>query len=336
MSKKLCLPVISPTLLNTITVTPETKLTEDEVVAQLPFIGGHDLDQCRAGEDRFFVECISKRIILFAVLDGHSVRLLYEKTPESLENHAVNVTHKDFGLFLRTKLKNTNFDNESEVTQTLSDAFIEFDAKMYTNGIIHGTTCNLALVDFQRRTIYNANIGDSRLFLLDSDQKITFVSTDHDCKNTKEVERIKLLEPMTDVKIQKMYRGNSCLFEPVKDTYLATTRAFGDFHFKKTKTTAYDGRFSALCAVPEITVLHYLNDGETTLILTSDAPFGSKMTSEEFIECYQRVYQQIQQEDPICYKKHFAKIAKHVRIAVRKETQTNDDMTILIMQPLKQ
>ncbi len=291
--------------------------------SELPFIGGHCLQQCRGDEDRFIVHKITRNVYLFAVLDGHSIRLPYVAYPPSNVKHAINVMQQEFGLFLQKTFADVNYENESDMKQRLHNAFLDFDLKMYSDGVLYGTTCNLVLIDFERQIIYNANIGDSRMFLVSSNKEIVFVSKDHNGMNLNEVKRVKSVEVETNITIS---HDRVCL--PTGEM-LAITRAFGDFVYKKTKAKAYDGVKGAVCAVPEITVLHCDFNEETTIILSTDAPFG-KMTSDRFIECYHTFLQ----ED---FRTHaqYKQIAEQMCALIRKETHTNDDMTILIVRPLQ-
>lgn len=230
------------------------------------------------GEDRFLVETLDEHLFLFGVLDGHG-------NPEMIFSDDVEFSVVEYVLHSLAKVLKQSFchfnweckESEKLITKFITDAFVILDQQMHTKGYRYGTTCNIAIIDEQRQKIYHANLGDSRMIMIDGNffnpnldpENIVFESKDHDLDNPDE--RSRALQAGGQVCYQKH------VMVPFCSMGLGVTRSFGDFTHKVFDgDRTYRGKDGVVCTIPEVSVIDYSQTTHATVVFMSDAFFNCR------------------------------------------------------------
>ncbi len=297
----------------------DTKCKKRKVSRNHPIeIGVHTIQQ-RAHEDRYAIFKTfgdNDRFTLLMVCDGHANNQKYDhKSPHIVDEVVILLP-----IFLQKHLQ-----TDVSVKDAIQEAFLDVDRVLYDETrTTHfgGATCNLVLIDFDTLSLYNANLGDSRLIICDVDDNLLFESKDHTFLN----DYSRLKEARHTFSDNHVYAIDS---ETRMNINVA--RAFGDFMFKTTgaETRVYDGVRACISAKPFITSFKLnalMSDNESgtknkvRLYLTTDGPFDaqSKLSSEEFVEL----------QSPKSMTVH----ERCADLAAKAAERTSDDITIVVAE----
>ena len=175
-----------------------------------------------------FINDKNHKMSLFAIFDGHNGIEVSE------------YLYNNFDGVLKKNLERNNF----KIEESISESFIEIDLLLQKSKKFKmtGSTASVILID--NNIIYCANVGDSTCYYLLKNEIIE-MTTQHNVKNKKEVERIKKKEGL--------------IFNGKVFGCLSITRTFGDFDFK-------DG---GVIVNPTLSKFHISNDSKF-IILASD------------------------------------------------------------------
>lgn len=209
---------------------------------------------------------------LFAVLDGHGGAEVSALAKRLLSQHVLACAREQ---------QTPGDANPKTWTPSLAEALEKslprLDALMRAGlfasarllpGILHpfyheGSTACVAAVDFARKEIITANIGDSRGILIRNGKAIA-LSEDHKPEDPKERRRIENAGGRV-VKIGPCWRV---------DGNLNLSRALGDFHLKDTHTLPPEKQ--KVSAFPDITRTLYQEDSQELLVMACDGLFERK------------------------------------------------------------
>ncbi len=161
----------------------------------------------------------------------------------------------DLHKIISKKILNTKENILME--QIFLESFSEIDneIKHDKSSFQCGTTATVSIL--KDDNLYLANVGNSTAYLIEDNKKIIKISKDHDCKDTKEILRIK-------------EKGGRILMGRVFGS-LSLTRCLGDFDFKD---------YGVICR-PSINKIK-LTGKEYTLIIASDG-IWDVLTKEDIL-----------------------------------------------------
>lgn len=149
---------------------------------------------------------------IFTIFDGHGGPEVANFCRRQLSQHIARQIHNEKSNFDPNKI-------DAFIEKILTQSFLDLDKQIsssFKEVESSGSTCCLCLII--NKKLYCANIGDSKCLVIRGSDPI-FISTEHSCKNSKEVERIK--------------EQGGMVFQGRVFGQLILTRAFGDVEFKK-------------------------------------------------------------------------------------------------------
>ncbi len=276
---------------------------------------GSCVKQQRAHEDRHMTHLLSPELRLFMVCDGHG-NPRYFRDPDDDAIMVVDYVIQHLHVLLSENLQCINMDDEANVMKTIGVTFVQLDMRMKEENLLFGTTCNMVIVDQLRKKLYCANLGDSRIIILNQN-KIVFESKDHHVQDEEESKRIHAAGGY-------LVRGTHICVPSDHNNAIGVSRAFGDFNHKTNKGV-FDPINGAICAVPTICTMRY--KPHMTLLLMSDAVFGcakeSAMTSQNVVDTFLSIENRMSFPEDV--------IAQTLCTLCLKRTETNDDITFMIV-----
>ena len=213
-------------------------------------------------EDTWVIS-VNNSIIIYGIFDGHSGKYISSKLPKLFKTVLLNKINK---------IKN----NKKQIIKTIHNFFLDIDKMFYNDWKINkfnqdGSTANIIIcIDDD---IYFINLGDSRSLFFNS-EKIIFSTQDHKPNNLIEKNRIYKSGHFIEMKYN-VYRI---------DGGLALSRAFGDFEYKITIKEDYDGENSAVCVVPDITVINVVKRDKPRYIIIASDGLWDVFTNKEVFE----------------------------------------------------
>lgn len=126
-----------------------------------------------------------------------------------------------------------------------------------------GSTVTLALVDWERRTVTLAHVGDSTAVVVGRDGSVVHRTPDHNCYNEAETARIQRAGgSISPGFVDAIPRLNGTL---------AVTRAFGDFGMRR----------HGLTSEPEVHTVSFADDVDARVLLIASDGLWDKVTVEE-------------------------------------------------------
>ncbi len=147
------------------------------------------------------IEKENHKISLFAIFDGHGGKLVSQYLYNNYEKTLISILEK----------------NNYNIEKSIKESFKEIDNNLekIPNTKTIGSTATIILID--NNILYCANVGDSESYYISKD-KIIKLTNLHNCKNKKEVERVK--------------NSKGLIFGNRVFGMLNLTRSIGDFDFK--------------------------------------------------------------------------------------------------------
>lgn len=149
-----------------------------------------------------------------------------------------------------------NYSPDVPLDEIIKKSFMQINEKCIKDNPNVGSTAAIVLIIGDKITI--ANVGDTRILLLDSQNNITRLSVDHNCSNKAEVDQV-------------IERGGVIMNDRVNGV-IALTRAFGD-----------GLQASSICCEPNIVTIDRHDDDK--LIIACDGVF-EVMTDQQVAEAY--------------------------------------------------
>ncbi|CAK9069351.1 Probable protein phosphatase 2C 6 (PP2C 6) [Durusdinium trenchii] len=215
-------------------------------------------------EDAYVVDELRKDLfgdaLLFAVLDGHGGREVSALASKLLVREI--------------EVDRRKTETSLELAEVLRQSLPRLDERLRRGswgigwlfpGLLHpfatcGSTCVVAGIDFLRRELVVANIGDSRALLI-RDGKAIALSEDHKPENPLERNRIRAAGGQV-LKIGPCHRV---------DGNLNLSRAFGDFNLKA--ASGLPAEKQKVIAVPDVTRTPFQGGSHELLVLACDGLF---------------------------------------------------------------
>lgn len=165
----------------------------------------------RSGEDRYVTATLNGNIQMYGVFDGHGGRdvadYLRDNLPQTIAESLINV----------------NFSDENAVRFAITNTYIEFDKRMFIQGLRSGSTAIIVL--YQPGILYLVNLGDARAVVFTNNGQILAETRDHKPND----ERTRIEAAGGFVTFTELSGG---LGISRVNGVLAVSRAFGDFDFK--------------------------------------------------------------------------------------------------------
>eukprot|EP01084_Bolivina_argentea_P194025 332864_1 len=202
--------------------------------------------------------------LLFCVFDGH----YGHKCAEFLSNNIQQYLIKNWQMYpnMQQIFENTMEQIDKDISKTKTDNY-----KLYSSG---STAC-IALID----TDYPSNIsichvGDSRCFIVDKNNNINHLTTNHHPRENKiEYDRLKKIGKLRD---NEFYDLPTWYGEGKYG--VAMTRCIGDFHIKE------DERNSGIFVATPDVINYYATGNDKFLILCSDGLYDKRDDLERMWE----------------------------------------------------
>jgi serine/threonine protein phosphatase PrpC len=196
----------------------------------------------RSGEDRYVTAILNGNIEMYGVFDGHGG---YGVAAHLRDNLPMAIARAISGI---------NFNDENDIKNRITNAYIIFDRDMYNSVLVSGSTAVVAL--YSNGILYLINLGDSRAIVFNNNG--TIIGQTHDHKPSEERERIEMAGGNV-VNIRGVFRI---------DGTLAVSRAFGDFGFKHIIPSKEYNPRGPVSVIPDIT--KYQVQVGTYILLASD------------------------------------------------------------------
>lgn len=230
-------------------------------------------------EDRLFVGepfiVGGEVFVLYAVFDGHGD----EDAAHTCMTHVQEVLERELGRSAK------NMPLALQQTFFAMDALLQrlYDSK---EGLKGGTTATLALINLSLGQALVANVGDSSAFAVTDEAKIA-LTVDHNTDNEKEVERVRAsggyvthpdgypprLPNGKEIEKRKFKMFGVAYYR--LGMQLKTTRALGDFAWKKDPPTGEKDGFDPACLTTGVIAEPHISESITidrrmAIILASD------------------------------------------------------------------
>ena len=149
-----------------------------------------------------FIENKNHSISLFAIYDGHNGKFVSE------------YLNKNIPKILYSKIEKNDYQIEKSIIETFKE--ININLEKIPNAKETGSTATLIIID--NNIFYCANVGDSQCYYI-TKEKIIQMTNLHNCKNEKEIERVK--------------KNKGLIFQNRVFGSLSLTRSIGDNDFKE-------------------------------------------------------------------------------------------------------
>lgn len=180
---------------------------------------------------------------IFGVFDGHAG----DQTAKLSAQHLLDILSQEekYQEYL------ANQSNTASLEQALTNAFINFDKKIYNEDSHSNSGCTSCVVVVTPTKFICANAGDSRSIVGDKSAVDTFYPLSFDHK------------PSDDLESKRITNAGGFVNYGRVDGELAVSRAFGDFRYKD---MTLDHNSTKVICVPDINVIERTKNNDFLII----------------------------------------------------------------------
>ena len=196
-----------------------------------------------------FITLENHNLSIFSIFDGHGGDFVAKYLKEN------------FASNLQKNIKQNYSSNFRSILQSAIES-IDKDLEQFKEAENCGSTGTIVVVD--NNNVYCANVGDSKCFYINNNNKIIQLTEDHNCNNQKERDELK--------------KKGVLIFQNRVFGSLSLTRTFGDTQLKK------DG----IGCVPYIKKIFLDKEDVKYIIIASDGIWDI-INKEKLGEIYQRL-----------------------------------------------